>query len=156
MTPALWQVAAGIAGAVWVGFVVARIAALPVRRGRRAAAQLVAVGRPSIRNDFPASVKREILNGPLLGWRRQCRKCWVRRAEEADHLISSAKGGSNKSDNGAPLCDGCNGEKSARHELWAIARWVTPWFGWRFPIPTPAILTVAAAAAVILTRLYAT
>lgn len=150
MTPQA-TVGAVVAGAwaVWAG---ARVAVLPVRRGRRRVAQAVAVGRPSIRNEFPREVRHEILHGPLLGWRRRCRKCWVRPAREADHLVSSERGGSNDAGNGAPLCRSCNRGKGAGHELWAVARWVTPWVGWSFPIPTPVMLAAAIVVVAVLTR----
>ena len=148
MTPQA-TIAALFAG-TWAAWAGARFVALRVRRRRRKIAQAIAVGKPAIRNEFPRAVRDEILNGPLRGWRRLCRKCWRRRSDVPDHLISSAEGGGNKADNGAPVCTGCNGAKSSRHELWAVLRWVTPWVGWRWPVPTPVMLAVAMVAAVVM------
>ena len=39
-----------------------------------------------------------------------------------------------------------------RLELWAVARWVTPWVGWSFPVPTPVMLAAAIVVAAVLTR----
>lgn len=83
---------------------------------------------------------------------RRCRKCWWRVARQADHLIPAARGGHNDASNGAPLCRACNRGKSDRLELWAVARWVTPWVGWSFPVPTPVMLAAAIVVAAVLTR----
>ena len=150
MTP--WQAAVGVVGAVWVGWLVARLLLLWSRVARQGMARAVAPGRPTLRLEFPPSVWLEIMEGPRLGWRRRCRKCWWRVARQADHLIPAARGGHNDASNGAPLCRACNRGKSDRLEVWAVARWVTPWVGWSFPVPTPVMLAAAIVVVAVLMR----
>lgn len=97
MTP--WQAAVGVVGAVWVGWLVARLLLLWSRVARQGMARAVAPGRPTLRLEFPPSVWLEIMEGPRLGWRRRCRKCWWRVARQADHLIPAARGGHNDASN---------------------------------------------------------
>ena len=66
--------------------------------------------------------------------------------------VPAARGGHNDASNGAPLCRACNRGKSDRLEVWAVARWVTPWVGWSFPVPTPVMLAAAIVVAAVLTR----
>ena len=150
MTP--WQAVVVVVGAVWVGWLVARLLLLWSRVARQGVARAVAPGRPTLRLEFPPSVWLEIMEGPRLGWRRRCRKCWWRVARQADHLIPAARGGHNDASNGAPLCRACNRGKSDRLELWAVLRWVTPWVGWSFPVPTPVMLAAAIVVVAVLTR----
>ena len=54
MTP--WQAAVGVVGAVWVGWLVARLLLLWSRVARQGMARAVAPGRPTLRLEFPPSV----------------------------------------------------------------------------------------------------
>ena len=134
--------------ATWAG---ARTVGLWWSSTRQSAARLLAPGRPALRLNFDQATRHEILHGRS-GLRRMCRRCWWRRATQVDHLIPASRGGSNSACNGAPLCRACNAAKSDRLVWWAVLRWVTPWVGRRWPVPTPVMLAVAMVAAVVMMK----
>ena len=69
MTP--WQAAVGVVGAVWVGWLVARLLLLWSRVARQGMARAVAPGRPTLRPELPPPVGLALMAGPRAGRRRR-------------------------------------------------------------------------------------
>lgn len=149
--PVAWWAPVAIGWAAWVA---GRTVMLGVRagtqRGATRLARTVSPGASSLRDDFTPDEREQVLAGPVMGWSRLCRRCWRRRATQADHLIPARLGGPGTVANAAPLCGRCNRMKGARVEWWAVARWLLPSVGWRCPIPGP-LLAATVTVAVILT-----
>ena len=120
--------------AVWVAVISVRFAAVKVRKWRRAG-----VARPRM----DAEAGPNVLRGPLMGVRRRCRRCWWRLARERGHMLAWSEGGADENHNFVPLCHVCNQAQGARTPWWQWLRILTPWVGWRFPVPTPLMVGVA-------------
>lgn len=136
----MWLTALG----VWLAVISVRFAAVRVRKWRR---------RHIVRTDMGPGTGPNVVRGPLLAnnryrflrmfSRRRCRRCWWRLARERGHMLAWSEGGADENHNFVPLCSACNTWQGKRTPWWQWLRILTPWVGWRFPIPTPLMVGVA-------------
>ena len=120
--------------AVWLVVISVRFVAVKVRKRAR---------RHVVRERMAAEAGPNVLHGPLMGVRRRCRRCWWRLARERGHMLAWSEGGADENHNFVPLCHVCNQGQGARTPWWQWLRILTPWVGWRFPVPTPLMVVVA-------------
>ena len=132
-----WWMAPGAIWASWFAVRLAQVCVLVV--SRRVARHELGMERGAI----PSDVRQRVCRGPVFGAPRLCRSCWHRIGHECGHLIRWVDGGPDIPSNMVPQCRSCNAKTSGRTTMTGVVRWATPWVGWRFPIPTPALSAAA-------------
>lgn len=130
---------------VWGVVLVYRLIGIAAGRAKGGAVKVLGGGRAPMTHDDGKGV----VFGPVFGWRRLCRTCWVRKARHRGHIIPDSWGGQEANFNFIPQCARCNIGLGARIPRFGLLRWLTPWVGWRFPIPTPLIVASTIVALVL-------